>query len=396
MMTNELADFSKKIAYAQMEGSGIQGLSRILMQEIEKTVIITDIFGEVVSWHSPSEQEMLSEEKLTLPSTAKNSPGTPKHGIIVIKGKKFNSLIWPINEKQSMGYLIVVSKNIKDNHKIFVDFTCLATAIEMVRQQELSESIQIYKDDFIHDILFNNYDGFDTAVRAGRTWGWDFTIPHVVIVLELVDEVRKMKELRRKIENKLTSKFPSMIIGKMGELLVLLYPISESIKGDWKLKVNQLYERIENEFEEVQFSMGVGKLYQDTSMLYRSYQQSKIALELGKISKYKEAAFFDELGAIRLFYNQSEQELEEFIDEILGPIMTYDEEKEGNLFITLWHYFQASSNVTAASKNLYVHVNTLRYRLTRAEELLGKSLEDEETRFNVYSALKIAAMLGKI
>ena len=70
---------------------------------------------------------------------------------------------------------------------------------------------------------------------------------------------------------------------------------------------------------------GVGQLYGDVKMLYRSYQQAKVALELGKIVPDKtRLAFFDELGAVRLFYNQSEQDLEEFFQEVIGGIEQYD------------------------------------------------------------------------
>lgn len=391
----EIAEFSKLIAYAQADGGGIQSLSRILMQKLEKPIIVTDSSGEVLSWHSPANQEIFVDEKLTPPISGNNEKN-PTKCIIVVKGKKFPAFVWYINEQKQKGFVFVLSEQLEERQHVYIDLTVMAMMVEMVRQQELAESIQAYKDDFIHDILFNNYDGFDTAIRAGRNWGWDFSLPHNVIVIDTNSDQNEIDELRKKIEKYFNVYASGVITGKMGDLLVALYPITEQVHGSWKIEISKIFKKIQAETAINQLCIGVGKLYKNTSMLYRSYQQAKVALELGKMAKSTGVAFFDELGAIRLFYNQSEQDLEDFVQEILGPIIDYDQDKEGNLLLTLWVYFQANTNVPLAAKNLYIHVNTLRYRITRIEELLGKSLEEEETRFNMYSALKIAAMLGKL
>lgn len=392
----ELSEFARSMAYAQAEGSGLQGLSRLLMQKIGKTVIITDSFGKVVSGHSPLEQEIVIEEKIILPSCVQNGEEYPMSGMTVIRGKKYHFTIWSLHEQKVMGYLLILPGEIVENQKPFVKIACNAAMVEMARKKELYESIKVYKDDFIRDILFNNYDGFNKASSAGRMWGWDFSLPHIVIVLHIKMEENRIDRIRHSLEDKLISCVPSCITGKVGKQLVILYPVSKDNQNNWKEKVNEIYKEIVIDFSEIQFSIGVGKLYPSATMLYRSYQQAKVALELGEITKHEGVAFFDELGAVRLFYNQSEQELEEFINEILGPIIEYDEGKDNSLLVTLWHYFQANTNINDATNNLYIHVNTLRYRLKKVEELLGKSLDDMETKFNVYGALKIAAMLGKI
>jgi sugar diacid utilization regulator len=395
-MTKELSEFANAIAYAQADGLGIQRLSRLLMEKLKKTVIITDIYGNVLSWHSPMHQDVRIEERLTLPSTVSHFEDIPKKAMTVIGEEKYDVLIWPINRERIMGYLLVLNHEIQAMDTNYVEITCRAIMIELVRKQERYESIQKYKDDFIRDILFNNYDGFDTAIRAGKMWGWDFSLPYIAIIMELNTKDFEIDKIRPLFEKQLLSLRPNCIIGKVGSSLVILYPVTENKQNNWKSDIRELYNRLLEQLKDISFSMGIGKYYRDTNMLYRSYQQAKIALELGELSKLKGAAFFEELGAVRLFYNQGEQELEEFIDEILGPIIKYGEEKENSLLLTLWEYFRADTNITVATQNLYIHGNTLRYRLKKIEELLGKSLDDIETKFNIYAALKAAAMLGKV
>lgn len=395
-MTKELSEFANAVAYAQADGLGIQRLGRLLMEKLRRTVMITDSYGNVLSWHSPRHQDVKVEEKLALPSTVSHFDETPMKGMTVIGDERYDILIWPINKDRNMGYLLVLNHEIEDIETKYADITCRALMVELVRKQELYESIQKYKDDFIRDILFNNYDGFDTAIRAGKMWGWDFSLPYIAIITELNTKDYEIDKIRPLFEKHLLSLRPNCIIGKVGSSLVILYPVTEIIEKDWKKDIRGLYNQLLEQLDDIPLSMGIGKYYRETDMLYRSYQQAKIALELGELSKLKGAAFFEELGAVRLFYNQSEQELEEFIDEILGPIIKYGDEKENSLLQTLWEYFRADGNITVATQNLYIHGNTLRYRLKRIEELLGKSLDDMETKFNIYAALKAAAMLGKV
>lgn len=136
-------------------------------------------------------------------------------------------------------------------------------------------------------------------------------------------------------------------------------------------------------------------MHWNTSSLYRSFQEAKVALQLGRyVDKRGNLVFFDELGAIRLFYNQREQDLKDFFEEVLGPVRLYDEQNEADLLYTLWVYSTCGGKVVDTTAKLHIHANTLRYRLRNIEELLGAKLEDPEVYFNVYAALKVGVMLG--
>ena len=74
----------------------------------------------------------------------------------------------------------------------------------------------------------------------------------------------------------------------------------------------------------------------------------------------------------------------------LGPLLAYDEAQQGDLVRTVRVFLECSGSPGAAAKALHVHVNTLRYRITRASELLGKDLTDFPTQVDVYLALCIS------
>ncbi|GHH56161.1 PucR family transcriptional regulator [Lentzea cavernae] len=73
---------------------------------------------------------------------------------------------------------------------------------------------------------------------------------------------------------------------------------------------------------------------------------------------------------------------------LLGPVLDYDAEHGSDLVGTLKVFLDCSGSWTAAAARLHVHVNTLRYRVGRVEELLGADLAEFEARVDLFLALQ--------
>ncbi len=402
-----LTYFLRKIAAAQANGTGILGLSRILMNEINRPIIIADTRGHILSWHCPPSVALFPEERIMLPSIIREQREVPGEGIISFRGKKFKFLCWPIGEVKILGYLLLLEKPGEMLETEFpmlgqyAEAVSLAVMVEIMHQRDIEEREKKYRDEFVRDLIFNNFDGIDEVIRAGKIWGCNFSGAHIVMVIELLNksnnpETERLDALLR-IEKFFNEKVPGSIVGEMAHFQVVITPLPQDRAGDWHRYTQDLFTGISPMIPEWDYIAGVGKLYGNINELYRSYQQAKVALELGKIVQHDGSPFFfEKLGAVRLFYNQSEQDLNEFYKEVIGPLEKFDQENNGNLLTTLWHYLRAERDMKKVSEQLFIHTNTLRYRLKRIEELLGESLEKEETRFNIYAALKVAAILGKI
>ncbi|MPY80407.1 MAG: PucR family transcriptional regulator [Actinophytocola sp.] len=77
-----------------------------------------------------------------------------------------------------------------------------------------------------------------------------------------------------------------------------------------------------------------------------------------------------------------------FLTRVLGPVLAYDERHGSDLIATLEAFLAASGSWTACAERLHVHVNTLRYRIKRIEELTGRSLATLEHRVDFFLALR--------
>jgi hypothetical protein len=79
---------------------------------------------------------------------------------------------------------------------------------------------------------------------------------------------------------------------------------------------------------------------------------------------------------------------------VLGPLLDYDAEQHTDLVHTVRVFLECSGSPTRAAKALHVHVNTLRYRIGRAGELLGADLTEFTDQLDVYLALRAGDQPG--
>jgi DNA-binding PucR family transcriptional regulator len=80
--------------------------------------------------------------------------------------------------------------------------------------------------------------------------------------------------------------------------------------------------------------------------------------------------------------------LRSFRDRLLGPVTAYDERHHAELVPTLRAFLDCNGSWSACAARLYVHVNTVRYRIGRIEELTGRDLSSLANRVDFFLALR--------
>ena len=81
--------------------------------------------------------------------------------------------------------------------------------------------------------------------------------------------------------------------------------------------------------------------------------------------------------------------LRSFRDRLLGPLLAYDERHRAELLPTLREFLACSGSWNACAAKMYVHVNTVRYRIRRIEELTGRDLSRLDDQVDFFLALTI-------
>ena len=137
-------------------------------------------------------------------------------------------------------------------------------------------------------------------------------------------------------------------------------------------------------------NVGIGTAVIGVKDLARSFKEAQMALEVGKVfDTDKNIVSYDNLGIARLIYHLPTTLCETFLHEVFkrGSIDSLDHE---TLF-TIQKFFENNLNVSETSRKLFVHRNTLVYRLEKIKKLTGLDLRE----FDHAIIFKIALMVKK-
>ena len=77
-----------------------------------------------------------------------------------------------------------------------------------------------------------------------------------------------------------------------------------------------------------------------------------------------------------------------FVEHVLAPLLDYDRRTDAGLTDTLREFLATGGSWNRTAESLHVHLNTVRYRIKRVEELLGRDLSSTSDRLDVYLALQ--------
>jgi len=171
------------------------------------------------------------------------------------------------------------------------------------------------------------------------------------------------------------------------------YTDSQEINPDWPKLINKLQAELENTFNIV-LSKGIGQVYPSCS-LAKSYQEACISLTLSRlIGKRNFVQRFSDLGFFSLIFSHDTGTLYNYCLKSLAPLLDYDKKTNGELLTTLRILLDSSFNYKQTADSLYIHVNTLYYRIERIEKLLGVNLSQMDIRLNLYAAIKVWDLLN--
>ena len=158
------------------------------------------------------------------------------------------------------------------------------------------------------------------------------------------------------------------------EILELAKTIEDSLKSQLYLKT----------------TIGIGTVAEHLRELADSYKEAQVAIEVGKVfDTEKTIITYENLGIGRLIYQLPTTLCEIFLTEVFkkNSIDTLDQE---TLF-TINKFFENNLNVSETSRKLFVHRNTLVYRLEKIKKLTGLDLRE----FDHAIIFKVALMVKK-
>ncbi|MBE7052755.1 MAG: PucR family transcriptional regulator [Ruminococcaceae bacterium] len=242
------------------------------------------------------------------------------------------------------------------------------------------------KTNFIKNIILDNILPGDVLAKATEL---HFPIEGLRAVYLIKSEKNTDFSVFEIIENMFPDKQQDFIVSLDETSLVLVKGFEEENDDEVMNIAKSIYDNLMSEGL-VKATIGIGTVIDNVKEIARSYKEACVALEVGKVfDNEKSIVSYDNLGIGRIIYQLPTTLCELFLSEVFkkGSIEDLDQE----IIFTIQKFFENNLNVSETSRQLYVHRNTLVYRLDKIQKITGLDLRvfDEAIIF------KVAMMVNK-
>lgn len=243
------------------------------------------------------------------------------------------------------------------------------------------------KDNFIKNLLLDNLLRVDIYTRA-RKLHIDTDAKRIVYIVETKQEkdAGALETVKTLFGSAKTKDFITAVDEKN---IIIVREIENETYDDLEKTAHVIVDMLNTEaYSKVRVAFGT--IVNDIRDVSRSYKEAKMAMDVGKIFySDKNVVAYNSLGIGRLIYQLPVPLCQMFIKEIFNG--KSPDEFDDELLSTINKFFENSLNVSETSRKLYIHRNTLVYRLDKLQKMTNLDLRvfDEAITF------KIALMVVK-
>ena len=340
---------------------GLKGITRI-------DLCIIDVEGKVLAATFPEADQYIEPAQAFVESPADSQ---------VVNGYQF----FKVFDEHQLEYILLASGDSDDVYMVG------KIASFQIQNLLVAYKERFDKDNFIKNLLLDNLLLVDIYNRAKKLH-IDADVRRVVMILELQQE--KDHSSMESVKSFFGGKSKDFITAVDEKSIIIVKELED---GEGYAEMDKLAHAILdtlglNQNEETHIAYGT--IVNELKEVSRSYKEARMALDVGKIFfGDKDVIAYSSLGIGRLIYQLPIPLCKMFIKEIFGDKSPDDFDEE--TLTTIQKFFENSLNVSETSRQLYIHRNTLVYRLDKLQKSTGLDLRVFEDAIT----FKIALMVVK-
>ncbi len=390
------------------EGEGLAGLARAMHELSGRGVLVQDKRLGILAEYPSSTLQAIWEDVLAqlldkdnLPQELRNRKKAGKHATIKAQSLpgELERIVTPISVGGvARGYLSLVdiAGMLDSLDNLVAEQGALVCAFEMARTKAVREAEKRLKGNLLTALLQENITPRDATLWV-QSMGLDLDKSHVAIRFAWESpstaSTPSMRRLETLVNGEVSRQDYRVIVESMGAEIVCIFELDAvSSRPDMALVLGDaVLERAKEEYPDIPARCGVGVVADDMNDWRVSFQQAGQALEMARRLREDKPLYYPDLSVYRLLLQlEHNPELGAFTTKVLGPLLSY--EGGGELLHTLEVYFDHNGNLSQAAEALFIHRNTLNYRMDRIAEICGLDLDNTEARLAAQLALRIYRM----
>lgn len=403
----------RNIASLVVNGEGIQSIINYIYEKIGEHIFLFNETGELTAsaCRAPITEQMTGKlfHFAAQNDQSLNKPYSVSTITLGLENYQFTAM--PLQSKtKPLGMLVIISKNAIGEAAVeALEHISTVITLELVKEQAVLETQQRLRGEFMTKLLSGQVID-ETLMKQAKNLEFD---PNRSYIAAIVHVENKNSLQRTAISDSVISSLLHMTSRNFLEKnlqgaaaieqnqLAALFSYPAKRQGENEAKhIKQLalhlQQEIEKNYSDLDITIGIGRMKPTLAAAHESFKEAEKCIAFMKNYHFEEGALsYTDLGIHRFILQNSEEELLDFVHEVIGPLIQYEQARKGDLLQTLLTYLQQNQNIKRTAVVLHVHTNTLNYRLKRVEEILSADLTDGQQLFNIQLAGSIYRYIKK-
>jgi DNA-binding PucR family transcriptional regulator len=397
-------EIHRNLANLVVNGEGIQSIMNFIHKTIGQHMFLFDEIGELrasacYSSFSIEMTEYMKAYAKQIILTLENSHTVSE---ITLNDEMYQLVVLPLGSKlKSLGGLIILSKQKMNEVDIAaLEHACTVISLELGKEQAVFETQQRLRGEFVTKLFSGQID--EALIQKAKNLNFDPNRNYVAILINFEDKLNEQKVIGDHFIRNLLH-MANTLLGRNSQVMavrdenqiVALLSLhsrvsSSNIIAELKELAKILQHEIKNKYREIDVSIGIGRIKQGLIFVHESFVEATKCIKFLKNYRFDHRVLsYTDLGVQRFILQNSKEELIDFIHEVLGPLIEYEQSRKGELLSTLIVYLDQNQNIKKTADSLHIHTNTLSYRLKRIEEILLTDLNESQPLFNIHLAINI-------
>ena len=416
----------RKFSLSLLERGGFAEICQVLYDLIESPVMIVDYqrnlychgWGDELTQVQKRVEMLMNTWDWRIDGHYSAEVEDSKVTWIKLEDTPYEVCVCPtIVENEINGYIVALERESAHKdlyYEIAIEQAAIMCALRTMITFNTKEVHRRFKNRFAQDLLSWNFRDIAYARKQAAYVDWVLRDSYSVVAISIDDlgshyvergadegYVQSKLELLYKTITQFdkTSNLGLIIHENSDNLLVLkpqdVYDSEERVKEQSMDFAKALQERVNASLGDLTVSIGISRFNRDITKLGEGQKQATSALKFGRmLSKGNSIWHYDDLGIYRILCEfEKEAELQGYYDDTIAKLEVYDKEHKAELVKTLNAYFDNDCSLQKAADELFIHYNTMRYRIERINEVTGLDVFNSNDRLNLQVGLKIGQLL---
>ncbi|PFK54938.1 PucR family transcriptional regulator [Bacillus thuringiensis] len=412
MRTNELhqaMQIHQQFSNHIISGKGINMILENLSSLIQLPVVLLDYHLRPISEHNNTKASIQSLKKFFI-----NGRKLPLSTIEIVTFSLLTKTrdtvsIFPIYTQNNQYSYLVIDGFISPLNRsmvLAVEQAANVLAFELIKEHSLRQYSRRIQDEFFTNVINSVFSTQDEIINLGKEFNLSFDQKYICIIgkIDIKEFTMSFMEYQEEkdliydlIEEELNSYTANVHLFIKGDMYVLLVNCDGIWRQTEKERMISLLKNIQVKiytYFQKSISFGIANSSEQLLHISHSFKEATDAFYYGEISGSKEFIEIYQAKEISAILRMIPQEqLKKFYESTLHSLANENEKDHAVLLHTLSVYLETHCAISETAKRLFLHRNTVIYRLEKCEEILGRNIKDPNETLQLRIAFRIKPLI---